>query len=125
MNIDVSELRTNQRDLKIGNGDYWAILRILSNFKDGQYYDILGGKKHKEAHMHMGVSLLGNLMFCIDRDAITTMTKETKSQLYGMYPKEKLVLDTKPGKCNIIFRVKPVGPSKESFVDTFALESVP
>lgn len=123
-NIDGSELQTNQKKMKIRRGDYWAELRVLYNDRDGHYYDIVGGEKHKDPHIHMGFSLLGNLIFGDDRGIITTMTKETQSQLYGTYPKEKLVLDTKPDKFKIIFRVKLVGPSKRSFVDIFALEPV-
>lgn len=48
--------------------------------------------KNKKPYMHMSMSLLGKKIFCVDRDTMTTMTKETESWLYGMYIKEELVL---------------------------------
>lgn len=125
MNVDVSELHTNQQKIETCNEDYWAKLRVKSDSDGAQYYDVLCGEKHKKPHMHIGWSLLGQMIFCEDRDVITTMTKETESQLHGKYPKEKLVLKEGPGKCNIIVRVKAIGSSKESFIEVFELESIP
>ena len=124
MDISNSGLHTKQQTLKIRNEGYWAELRVKLDDDNVQYYDILAGEKHKGPHMHIGMSLLGKNLFLLDRNTITAIAKETESRLYGKYQKEELVLKETPGRCNVVFRVKADGPSKESSVDAFELKSI-
>ena len=125
MGIATSELHTSQQKIEICNKDYWAKLRVMSDSDGVQYYDVLAGERHKRPHMHMGISLLGESIFALDRGVVTAVARETESRLYGKYPKEELRLKENPGKCEVTVRVKIDGPSKESAIDVFELKSIP
>ena len=122
--VDLGELWTVQEPLEIKNKDFWMKLRIKNDRKTNQvYYDILGGRKGKEAHVHYGFNLKGDLIFDLPREQVQKLRREADSHLHGRISDEEKILKKSEGKINFIFRVIVKASTRESRVSRFEFRS--
>ena len=124
--VELKDLWTEQEQLDVKSDRYWLKLRVLESTETQQkYYDILGGIKGQEPHIHYGFDLLGNQIFDRPRNQIQKVRKMTDSSLYGRTSDETKILKNTSPKINFILSITPDGTSKESKVTRFEITPDP
>ena len=122
--IDLKDMWTSQEPLHTSNEKYWLKLRVLKDNKTQQkYYDILGGIKGKESHIHYGFDLIGNKIFDQPRNQIQKTRKTIDSALHGRISDDTEILKDSQPKINFILTINPHGASRESRVTRFEITS--
>jgi len=119
--IELKDLWTTQEPLEVKYKKYWLKLRVLDDDSKQKYYDILGGIKGKEPHIHFGVDLLGNHIFNEPRNKVQKIRKTIDSRLHGRISDETIILKDTPPKINFVLEVTPDGTSKESKITKFEI----
>ena len=120
IHVDESEIWTKQQRIKVKTKNHWAKLRVKTQNKS-QYYDVLAGKRDTNPHIHMGFTLLGDLLFNEPRGQVTSMERRMKSEMHGVCAPEGAILAEKDGKVSVVFTATIVGDVKESAVSLFGL----
>ena len=120
IHVDESEIWTKQKRIEVKTKNHWAKLRVKTRNK-GRYYDVLAGTRDTNPHIHMGFTLLGNLLFDEPRGQVTSMERRMKSEMHGVRPPEGVPLAEKDGKVSVVFTATIVGDAKESAVSLFGL----
>lgn len=124
--IELKNLWTTQEPLDVKYKKYWLKLRVLEDDNTQQkYYDILGGIKGKEPHIHYGFDLLGNNIFDRPRNKIQKIRKTIDSHLHGRISNETKILKDTPPKINFVLEITPDATSKESKVTKFEITPDP
>src|SRR5579872_2554392 len=122
--VDPSELWTSQEPLEIRNKDFWMKLRIMKDMKTNQaYYDVLGGWKGKEAHVHYGFNLKGDLIFDLPREQVQKLRREADSHLHGRISDKAKILKKSQAKINFVLRVIVKASTRESQISRFEFRS--
>ena len=122
--VELKDLWTKQEPLDVQSNRYWLKLRVLEDNKTHQkYYDILGGIKSQDPHIHYGFDLLGNQIFDQPRNQIQKLRKIIDSSLHGRTSDETKILKNTSPKINFILRITPDGTSKESKITRFEITS--
>ena len=123
VHVDEHELWTKQKKLEVKTKSYWAKLRVKNQNKN-QYYDVLVGEKNKDPHIHLGIDLLGNLIFNKTRNLVISMERKVKSEMHGKRPQEKIVLAERDRRVKVKLTATVVGDTKESAISIFGLKEI-
>lgn len=120
VHVDESEIWTKQKTIEVKTKNHWAKLRVKTQ-NESRYYDVLTGKRDANPHIHMGFTLLGNLLFSEPRGQVTSMERRIKSEMHGARLPERATLAEKDGKVSVVFTATIVEDTKESAVSLFGL----